>query len=846
MAFYQPPGSARHRFPRIQWLLYPRPVGLIRLVSVVVPRISILLIGFLILSTLTKPTSPLKNLDDIELYATCGTGLEDLLVEEFRELGFDSIQSAGAGVRFRGGLHAGYKACLWSRIANRILLPIHSGPAASPEALYELVQEIDWSEHVDVDGTLAVDFFTAKSAITHSQYGALKVKDAVVDQFRDAQGRRPNVERETPDLRINVYLFRDKARIAIDLSGSSLHRRGYRDAQGLAPLKENLAAALLYAAGWPAAMKRGTAFVDPMCGSGTLLIEAAMIACQHAPGLHRNYFGFEGWKGHDEHLWETLKVDAIQGQRDCKVLIAGSDQDAQAIDNCQHNIAQAGLENVIHLDQLAVSDGRHKALGESVEGLLVTNPPYGERLAADTRFYADLGANLSRYYAGWQCALFTATAAPFQRARLPLATTLHVKNGGIDCVLLTGSVPKSGLGKRSFVDDPRLADESRLADEPSLADESGATSVYESAAEQIETGGEDSDANHPQASLYRSAHSSGEPQRSAGEIEVDATDFINRLKKNQKALKGWVRQNDIHAYRLYDSDLPEFAVAIDIYRGDTTHCVVQEYQAPATVNVAMAQARLKAIMEVVPEFLGISPEDVHLKVREVQTGLQQYEKQDSARSKTTMVPEFGATLEVNFTDYLDTGLFLDHRPVRRHLYKQAEGKRFLNLFAYTATATIAALAGGASSSVSVDTSNRYCQWARRNLDRNEAALQNHEVVRQDVMAWLRDAAVGIRAESMFDLILLDPPTFSNSSSLDDDWNVQRDHVAAIDACLKVLSPGGTLIFSNNFRRFKLDASLSEDSERGIRIEDKSRWSIDRDFQRNPRIHQCWFIHKIAK
>lgn len=789
------------------------------------------------MSTLTQPTSPLKNLDEIELYATCGTGLEDLLVEEFRELGFDSIQSAGAGVRFRGGLHAGYKACLWSRIANRVLLPIHAGPAASPEALYELVQEIDWSEHVDVDGTLAVDFFTAKSAITHSQYGALKVKDAVVDQFRDAQGRRPNVERETPDLRINVYLFRDKARIAIDLSGSSLHRRGYRDAQGLAPLKENLAAALLYAAGWPAAMKQGTAFVDPMCGSGTLLIEAAMIACQHAPGLHRDYFGFEGWKGHDEHLWETLKVDAIQSQRDCKVLIAGSDQDAQAIENCQHNIARAGLENVIHLDRLAVSDGRHKDLDESVEGLLVTNPPYGERLAADTRFYADLGANLSRYYAGWQCALFTATAAPFQRARLPLSTELHVKNGGIDCVLLTGSVPKSSLGKRSFVDEPTVKDEQPLSE--STEADSGNSSVDE----QYETG--DSDASHPQASLYRSAHSSPEPHQSSGEIGVDATDFINRLKKNQKALKGWVRQNDIHAYRLYDSDLPEFAVAIDIYRGDSIHCVVQEYQAPATVNVAMAQARLKAIMEVVPEFLDISPEDVHLKVREVQTGLQQYEKQDNARSKTTMVQEFGATLEVNFTDYLDTGLFLDHRPVRRHLYKQAEGKRFLNLFAYTATATIAALAGRASSSVSVDTSNRYCQWARRNLDRNQAALQNHEVVRQDVMAWLRDAAVGIRAESKFDLILLDPPTFSNSTSLDDDWNVQRDHVAAIDACLEVLAPGGTLIFSNNFRRFKLDPSLSEDTERGIRIEDKSRWSIDRDFQRNPRIHQCWFIHKNA-
>lgn len=789
------------------------------------------------MSTLIKPTSALTNLNELELYATCGTGLEDLLVEEFQELGFESIQSAGAGVRFRGGLQSGYKACLWSRIANRVLLPIHSGPAASPEALYELVQQIDWSEHLDVDGTLAVDFFTAKSEITHSQYGALKVKDAVVDQFRDAQGRRPNVERETPDLRINVYLFRNKARIAIDLSGSSLHRRGYRDAQGLAPLKENLAAALLYAAGWPAAMKRGSAFVDPMCGSGTLLIEAAMIACQHAPGLHREYFGFEGWKGHDAELWETLKVDAIQSQRDCKVLIAGSDQDPQAIENCQHNIAQAGLENVIHLDSLAVSDGRHKDLDDSVEGLLVTNPPYGERLAADTRFYADLGANLSRYYAGWQCALFTATAAPFQRARLPLSTRLHVKNGGIECVLLTGSVPKSGLGKRSFTDEQPLADD---ATDGGLADDFEHASV----AETLESN--DDDSVHPQASLYRSSRSNEEPQRANGDIEVDATDFINRLKKNQKALKGWLRQNDIQAYRLYDSDLPEFAVAIDIYKGDSTHCVVQEYQAPATVNVAMAQARLKAIMEVVPQFLDLSPEAVHLKVREVQTGLQQYEKQDSNRSMIAIVPEFGAELEVNFTDYLDTGLFLDHRPVRRYLYKQSEGKRLLNLFAYTATATIAALAGGAASSVSVDTSNRYCQWARRNLDRNQAALQNHEVVRQDVMAWLNNAAVGIREESLFDLILLDPPTFSNSSSLDDDWNVQRDHVTAIEACLKVLAPGGTLIFSNNFRRFKLDAALLAGTEYGIRVEDKSRWSIDRDFQRNPRIHQCWFIHKIAK
>jgi 23S rRNA (guanine2445-N2)-methyltransferase / 23S rRNA (guanine2069-N7)-methyltransferase len=325
---------------------------------------------------------------------------------------------------------------------------------------------------------------------------------------------------------------------------------------------------------------------------------------------------------------------------------------------------------------------------------------------------------------------------------------------------------------------------------------------------------------------------------------VDAIPFANRLKKNLRALKGWKKQSEVHAFRLYDSDLPEFAVAVDLYQSDELHCVVQEYQAPATVNVAMAEARLDAVMAMIPETLGIAPGRVHLKVREVKSGLKQYEKLQASSSSVSLVEEFGARLEVNFTDYLDTGLFLDHRPVRRHIFKNSEGKRFLNLFSYTGSATVAAVMGGAASSVSVDTSNRYCQWAMRNLDRSGAAQQLHEVVRQDVTTWLDHASVGIRDDMRFDLILLDPPTFSNSNAVEDDWNVQRDHVNAIDACLKVLAPGGTLIFSNNYRRFKLDPELLDDVTRGIKVEDRNSWSIDRDFQRNPRIHQCWFIHKL--
>ena len=754
---------------------------------------------------------------DTELYATCGAGLGRLLANELKALGIARVQIAGAGVRFAGGLEAGYKACLWSRVANRVLLPIHSGVAESPEALYERAQEVDWSEHVDVDGTVAVDFFTAKSAITHSQYGALKVKDAIVDQFREAQGRRPNVDRETPDLRVNVYLFRDKARFAIDLSGSSLHRRGYREEQGLAPLKENLAAALLYEAQWPEAIEEGLSLADPLCGSGTLLIEAAMMACHVAPGLQRDYFGFEGWKGHNEDLWNQLKTEAKSAQRSSPVLIAGSDTSSQAVKQCQQNIAHAGLEHSITVEHLDLSEGKPDALQSHITGLVITNPPYGERLAADGAFYTELGRNLSRYYAGWRCALFTSESAPYHRARLPMGKSLNVQNGGIDCVLLSGDIPKSAV---------RQPAPERISDE--VEQEASFSSTV-------------SDTTHPQAALYRGRSEAARANQN--DPAVDTQPFANRVKKNQRALKGWLRQNDVKAYRIYDADLPEFAVAIDIYESDERHCVVQEYQAPATVNQAMAQARLSALMEVVPQVLNVRPECVHLKVREVQSGLKQYEKQNAGNAHGVLINEFDAELEVNFTDYLDTGIFLDHRPVRRFLHQNSEGKRFLNLFAYTATATVAAVLGGAASSVSVDTSNRYCQWAKRNLDKNKAALQLHEVVRQDALGWLAGASLNTHDEALFDLILLDPPTFSNSNALEADWNVQRDHAGTINSCLDMLAPGGTLIFSNNFRRFKLDSSLS--SIDNIEVEDRSRWSIDRDFQRNARIHHCWFFKKLA-
>lgn len=775
-----------------------------------------------------------RTQEHLEFYATCGGGLADLLASEFKALNFSQVQTAGAGVRFFGTLAEGYRACLWSRLANRVLLPIHKGPAASPEALYERVQEINWSEHMSVDGSLAVDFFTANSVITHSQYGALKVKDAVVDQFRDKFDRRPDVERNTPDVRINVYLFRDQARIAIDLSGSSLHRRGYRGSGGLAPLKENLAAAILVASGWPDAVEHGSSLYDPLCGSGTLLIEAALIATNKAPGLSREYFGFLGWKQHDEEAWQQLLSLANAAIRPSQVLIAGSDQDRAAIDTCQANLEAAGVDDCVQVHCQSLDSAPPVSAHATGVGHVITNPPYGERLAADAHFYKTLGGDLSRYFGGWMCSLFTASAAPYARARLPLSTLLSTRNGGIDCVLLQGQIPAARVRVREVIA------------EPSIEEASIETNCDASSAEFLSNDSED-DSEHPQAALYRSKQESNErvpvQEPDTNELYVDALPFINRIRKNQRNLKGWLKQSKINAYRLYDADLPEFAVAVDIIKTDTTHCVVQEYQAPATVNLAMAEARLDALVAALPDALNIPEANIHLKVRSVKSGDDQYRRLGAASSSLVHVYEHDAKLELNLTDYLDIGLFLDHRPVRRYIHQHASGKRFLNLFAYTATASVAAACGGALSSVSVDSSNRYCQWAKRNLDNNNAAAQLHEVVRQDVFTWLAGASIGLSEDKLFDLVLLDPPTFSNSTDHEEDWNVQRDHVTAIDACLSVMAPGSLLIFSNNYRRFKIDEQLVNDKGRGIRVEDRSRWSIDRDFTRNPRIHQCWFIFK---
>jgi 23S rRNA (guanine2445-N2)-methyltransferase / 23S rRNA (guanine2069-N7)-methyltransferase len=706
-------------------------------------------------------------------FATAPKGIEPLLADELRALGALDVAEGRSGVAFSGPLEIAYRACLWSRLASRVLLPLATFPATSPEELYAGVRAIDWSEHLSTESTLVVDASVSGSKITHSHYAALKIKDAVVDQFRDRTGDRPSVDAERPDLRINLYLLRDTATLSLDLSGDSLHRRGYRDEGVLAPLKENLAAAILIRAGWPEIAARGGALVDPMCGSGTLLLEGAYMAGDIAPGLLRPHYGFLRWRGHDADCWQRLMEEA-QTRRAAGLAriptIVGYDADHKAIRAAWANIEQAGLREQIHVERREVA-ALVAPSGESANGLLVVNPPYGERLGeveALKEVYGTLGDRLKEQFVGWKAAIFTGNVELGKKLGLRAKKLHTLYNGALECKLLHIEVQPE-----SFVDRHRA------------------------------------------------------PAKVA--LSEGATSFANRLRKNQKTLGKWATQQGISCYRLYDGDIPEYAVAVDLYDG-WVH--VQEYQAPKEIDERKAAQRLQEVMAVLPDVLEVPGERIFLKVRKQQKGREQYGK-FGEQGQFIEVREGGARLLVNLSDYLDTGLFLDHRPTRLLLGELAAGKRFLNLFAYSGAASVHAALGGAASTLTVDLSQTYLDWAKKNLALNGFSGGNHRLERADCLDWLG------RAKGEFDLIFLDPPTFSNSKRMEGTFDVQRDHVELLRKTAALLAKDGTLIFSNNNRKFKMDAEALPE----LLIEDITRKTIPKDFERNSRIHNCWRIRK---
>jgi 23S rRNA (guanine2445-N2)-methyltransferase / 23S rRNA (guanine2069-N7)-methyltransferase len=722
--------------------------------------------------------------------ATAPVGAASVLAQELAAFGAEDLRERSHDVKFQGTLEVGYRACLWSRSATRVLLSLGQIDARSANSIYEGAKRIDWRAHLAPGATLACDSSGGNDAIRHTVYGSQLLKDAVCDGLRESTGARPDIKPERPDVLLHMHVEATSAQLSIDFSGESLHQRGYREAGGRAPLKENVAAAVLLRAGWPEVAARGGWLVDPMCGSGTFLSEAALIAADAAPGLMREYFGFLGWRGHDAALWQRLRAEAQarRAARPVRRCIVGSDIDAGAVRMAIANGASAGVEQWLHVEKRALADVIAPA---GVSGLVVVNPPYGERIGAESALpglYSQLGEVLRDRFQGWQAAILTGNPGLARNLGIFAKRTHRVFNGPIECRLLRFELSESSA--------ERPAQEVR-------ADW----------------------ANRPGAQM-----------------------FANRLHKNLKRLQPWAERERIDCFRLYDADMPEYAFAVDIYDADQRHVYVQEYAAPKSVSAEGALERRREALAVLPAALEVPAAQVHTRVRKPQKGSEQYRKQQrSAREQAdgegagherAVVAEGELKFWVNFRDYLDTGLFLDHRLVRGMLREWAQGGDFLNLFCYTASATVYAAAGGARSTVSVDLSNTYLDWARDNLVLNGFSSASNELQRADCLTWLeQEQAAGPR----FDLIFLDPPTFSNSKSMQGVLDVQRDHVGMIRRCLKLLRSNGRLVFSTNYTRFRLDQAALTD----LAIEDITAATIPKDFERHTRIHRCFSIRRGA-
>ncbi|HGO5815402.1 TPA: bifunctional 23S rRNA (guanine(2069)-N(7))-methyltransferase RlmK/23S rRNA (guanine(2445)-N(2))-methyltransferase RlmL [Mannheimia haemolytica] len=712
-------------------------------------------------------------------FATAARGFEEMLKTELEQVCAAECKVAQGGVHFTTTQKGAYQALLHSRLASRILLPLISTKIFSDSDLYASIVSFNWADLFDPRDTFYIDFNGTNREIRNTQFGAMRVKDGIVDYFERKGFARPTVDKDNPDVRIHVYLDRENVVVSLDLSGDALHIRGYREETGKAPLRETLAAAIILRSGW----KVGTPLVDPMCGSGTLLIEAAQMAANIAPQLHRKKWGFDCWKGHQQAVWKAVLDEAFRNVElgavgaNCnsplQKMFFGFDLDHRVLAKAKQNAKNAGVEHLIQWQQGDVAALKNP-IPEQI-GTVVCNPPYGERLGttpALIALYSVFGQRLKQQFAGWNASIFSGEPELLNCLRLRSARQFKAKNGPLDCVQKNYLISENS--KRSDLDENLQFEQNAQV----------------------------------------------------------APDFANRLTKNIKKIEKWAKQQGIDAYRLYDADLPEYNLAVDRY-GD--HIVVQEYQAPKNIDEQKARQRLLDAVSATLYVTGVETNKLVLKVRQKQKGTNQYEKL-SNKGDYFYVNEYGAKLWVNLTDYLDTGLFLDHRLTRKMVGEMAKGKTFLNLFAYTGSATVHAALNGAKSTTTVDMSNTYLNWAEQNLELNNLSLRHNRLFQADCLQWLAEC------RERFELIFVDPPTFSNSKRMENSWDVQRDHIELMKQLKRILTADGTIVFSNNKRGFKMDfdglAAL------GLTAENISHKTLPLDFERNPQIHNCWIVKNL--
>ena len=744
----------------------------------------------------------------LDLIITCADGLEAPLQTELTSFGIASDIKSTGRLAVTGTLRDLYTICLWSRVASRVLMLIKrkniNAEYDVAEQLYGLAKSVDWTQQFSLEQTFAIRLSVDKRVAVSQQFAMLRIKDAIADTFNEVYESRPNVDSKNPDFSVFATVNDKQAELYLDLSGTSLHRRGYRVAMTEAPLKENLAAALLYSAGWHKKNEQGdapfyNALIDPMCGSGTFIIEALLMHCDYAVGIDKaaNQFGFYEWQHHDDALWKQMIDDAqmrfrealeiINEQPDTLPLILGFDADSGAILAIEKNLIAAGLQDLLPLLDLETRalDRLSSILkplsddGRLSNPLIITNPPYGERLGDEEMIkplYQAIGLILQDSFAGNDInpmlGILAANVEQVDILPIKEPKTLRCHNGAITVYFRYGTLIAGQTGNL--------------------------VSRFEKR-----------------------------------EIEVEeGQDFINRLQKNLIKLKKLAKKDTVSNLRVYNADLPDFKVAVDLY-GDYVH--VQEYAPPKTIPPETAKKRFNLALMGIREVFGINREQIFIKTRARQSGNDQYSKQGNTekRGKFYVAREDGAYFYVNFTDYLDTGLFIDHRNMRARIKDNSRNKSVLNLFAYTCTASVHAALAGAKKVTSVDLSQNYLDWGKQNFALNglNVSGNKYQFVAADIFEWIKDNT------EQFDIIFIDPPTFSNSKKFQGTFDVQRDHSAIINRAMNRLTADGILYFSNNFTRFELDEQLTERYD----VVDITQKTIGFDFDVKKPIHQSFEI-----
>ena len=751
---------------------------------------------------------------ELEFFATCPKGFEKLLAQELDGLRIKKVRPLGGQVAFYGSLADAYRVCLWSRLTSRVILVLERVSAATSDALYEDLSHIAWEDHIGPHATIAVSAHGTNDQLRNTNFIAVRTKDAIVDRLAAKRGSRPMVNTLAPDVTIAVRVSRNRATVGIDLAGEALFKRSLTGGRGpareFAPLRLDYAAALLYLQAQTAASAPGFSPDAPLPallfpGAGALAQEAAGMALDVAPGILRARWGMTGWAGHDDDAWQDLLAEAderAEKGQERQVTLYAADPRPKAKEAVLYTLRAGGLKADVQF--LPASELLKHV--EHFTGVVADLSWTKEEPTLQGSAYATLGL-----FAGQASTLLTSDTNTDTVLRTTPSQTLSVYVG--NSIATMRSYPAA-------------------------------------IAEEVEAGASDAPASNSESTSVPAGPTVMVNDQPVSVLVPASDQFAARLAKVAKQRAKWARKNDVSCYRVYDADLPDYAVSIDIYKGatkPTTWLQISEYAASKEIDPDLAKRRLLDVLALAPRILGVPSSNVNLRTRTRAKGGSQYSDEgsaaDNSRKEMLLIDEGGLLFEVNFASRLDCGIFLDHRDTRaeiRELMKSAgAAKSFLNLFAYTGTATCYAADGGALHSTTVDLSKPSLEWAKRNMKRNGFDGEEHEFVQADVLSWITEMR---HTKNRWNVIFCDVPTFSNSSRMrQSSFDVQRDHAELIIGISRLLTRGGVAIFSCNLRTFKPDVEKIQRA--GVIIEDITSETIPEDFSRNQKIHHAYKISR---